>query len=179
MARTKALGGWLSKGKDRQRRVSGPNAQKLETVPSEILFWWKVRGCLWALSFSISIIGSLSGKRLASSPIFHAIDNNSQQPFVASIHFVLWASCSLFFPCWWQCHCSGRPGTSSMLPTGMPNCKVGTFECKANEPITCVVRFHPGFRCLTWPIARFSKYVRGQSGWSRRSSFPFVGFGHT
>jgi len=65
MARTKALGGWLSKGKDRQRRVSGPNGQKLETVPSEILFWWRVRGCLWALSFSISLIASLGGKQLA------------------------------------------------------------------------------------------------------------------
>lgn len=60
MARTKALGGWLSKGKDRQRRVSGPETHKRETVPSEIFFWWIVRGCLWALSFSISLIGSFS-----------------------------------------------------------------------------------------------------------------------
>ena len=65
MARTQALGGWLSKGKDRQRRVSGPDAQKKEPVPSEMFFWWKIRGCLWALSFIISTTASLSGKLLA------------------------------------------------------------------------------------------------------------------
>jgi len=78
MARTKALGGWLSKGKDRQRRVSGPDAQKKEPVPSEILFWWKIRGCLWVLSFIISTTASLGGKQLAYSKLFHVFNNNSQ-----------------------------------------------------------------------------------------------------
>jgi hypothetical protein len=72
MARTQALGGWLSKGKDRHKRVSGPDVQK-EIVPSEILFWWKVRGCLWVLSFSVSLIGSLSGKQLLYSQVMDVV----------------------------------------------------------------------------------------------------------
>ncbi|KAF8167742.1 Ima1 N-terminal domain-containing protein [Crassisporium funariophilum] len=60
MARVKALGGWLSKGKERQRRVSGPDIER-EKATVAPMFWWKIRGCLWALSFVVSITTSLAG----------------------------------------------------------------------------------------------------------------------
>jgi hypothetical protein len=47
MARTKALGGWLkeSKGKDRQRQVSGTERER-EKVESQLAVW-RLRGALW------------------------------------------------------------------------------------------------------------------------------------
>ncbi|KAF8973558.1 Ima1 N-terminal domain-containing protein [Flammula alnicola] len=59
MARAKALGGWLSKGKERRRRVSGPDAEK-EKLASKAIYWWKIRGCLFVASFAVSIAASLS-----------------------------------------------------------------------------------------------------------------------
>ncbi|KAF9229116.1 hypothetical protein BS17DRAFT_798739 [Gyrodon lividus] len=51
MARTKALGGWLkeSKGKDRQRQVSGI-AKEHENLESQ-LATWRLRGVLWWVTF--------------------------------------------------------------------------------------------------------------------------------
>ncbi|KAF8807741.1 hypothetical protein BYT27DRAFT_7165839 [Phlegmacium glaucopus] len=60
MARVKALGGSLTKGKERRRRASGPEVEK-EKSAADTMFWWKVRGYLWALSFSMSIICSTAG----------------------------------------------------------------------------------------------------------------------
>ena len=61
MARVKALGGSLKKGKERRRRVSGPEIEK-EKSTTDTMFWWKVRGCLWALSFCISILCNAIGE---------------------------------------------------------------------------------------------------------------------
>ena len=60
MARTKALGGYLSKGKDRRRRVSGTYAAKGE-LPSDTLFWWKIRGLLWTFTLCLSVSNTASG----------------------------------------------------------------------------------------------------------------------
>ena len=61
MARTKALGGWLkqSKGKEKQRTFS-KSAQREKLGVS--LFVWKARGCLWALSLLIAVVGNSTGK---------------------------------------------------------------------------------------------------------------------
>jgi hypothetical protein len=61
MARVKALGGSLTKGRERQRRASGPDIEK-EKSTADTMFWWKVRGYLWALSFAVSIICSVAGE---------------------------------------------------------------------------------------------------------------------
>lgn len=56
MARTKALGAWLkdSKGKERQRRVSGA-VKGREKITVEILFW-RLRGFLWISTIVLSIV---------------------------------------------------------------------------------------------------------------------------
>ena len=61
MARVQALGGWLSTGKERQRRVSNEVQNPAMAGSDRTLFWWKVRGCLWALSTAFSIVGNISG----------------------------------------------------------------------------------------------------------------------
>ena len=61
MARIKALGGSLTKGKERRRKASGPEIEK-EKSTVDTMFWWKVRGYLWALSFVVSIMCSAAGK---------------------------------------------------------------------------------------------------------------------
>ncbi|KAJ3492563.1 hypothetical protein NLJ89_g11209 [Agrocybe chaxingu] len=60
MARAKALGGWLSKGKERKRRVSsGPDMEReLKVLAPETVFWWKVRGVLWVVCLVVSVVGS-------------------------------------------------------------------------------------------------------------------------
>ncbi len=57
MARTNALGSWLkeTKGKERTRRVSGPTKAK-EKLPVKLLLW-RIRGCLWAITFTVAIAG--------------------------------------------------------------------------------------------------------------------------
>ena len=60
MARAKALGGWLSKGKERRRRVSGPIVEK-ERIAPKAVYSWRVRGCLFAASYLFSMGGSLGG----------------------------------------------------------------------------------------------------------------------
>lgn len=60
MARAKALGGWLSKGRERKRRVSGPEPVSDKKMSDE-LFWWRIRGYLWATTLCLSLIGTLSG----------------------------------------------------------------------------------------------------------------------
>ena len=61
MARTKALGAWLndSKGKERQRRVSGA-VKGREKITVEILFW-RLRGFLWISTMVLSIVGNSRG----------------------------------------------------------------------------------------------------------------------
>ena len=54
------LSGWLSKGKNRRRRVSETNDSRLRITPKEIC-WWRVRGCLFVGSYIISISGNLGG----------------------------------------------------------------------------------------------------------------------
>lgn len=66
MARVHALGGWLSKGKERQRQVSNETQTEAKTF-DHTLFWWRVRGCFWAISYLISIIGNLAGKWIVVS----------------------------------------------------------------------------------------------------------------
>lgn len=61
MARATALGGWLSKGKERRRRVSGPTIEK-ERITPRAVYWWRVRGCLFAASYLVSMSGSLGGE---------------------------------------------------------------------------------------------------------------------
>ena len=62
MARTKALGGWLkdSKGKDRQRHVSG-TVKDRDYLTLEI-FAWRVRGFLWVVSLILAMFGYTAGK---------------------------------------------------------------------------------------------------------------------
>ena len=63
MARVRALGGWLSKGKERQRQeIQKP----VKTANDRTLFWWRLRGCLWGLSTAFSIVGNMSGKLFPS-----------------------------------------------------------------------------------------------------------------
>lgn len=61
MARTKALGGWLkeSKGKDRQRRVSGTLKER-EKIGTQIIAW-RIRGVLWVTSLITAAIGDFFG----------------------------------------------------------------------------------------------------------------------
>jgi hypothetical protein len=62
MARTKALGGWLqeSKGKEKQRRTSDTTKGK-ERFDMEIIAW-KLRGILWAMTFSLALVVNTIGK---------------------------------------------------------------------------------------------------------------------
>jgi hypothetical protein len=66
MARTKALGGWLqeSKGRERQRRVSDTHKEK-DKFDVEIIAW-RLRGILWAVTFSLALSINAIGERLAS-----------------------------------------------------------------------------------------------------------------
>ncbi|KAJ7596871.1 Ima1 N-terminal domain-containing protein [Mycena floridula] len=61
MVRSRALGGWLkeTKGKDRQRRVSGTLKER-DKMSTQIIAW-RLRGFLWVLTWLGSIIGSLAG----------------------------------------------------------------------------------------------------------------------
>ncbi|KAJ6621578.1 Ima1 N-terminal domain-containing protein [Mycena sp. CBHHK59/15] len=60
MARTQALGGWLNqtKGKEKQRRVSLPK-QESSKLGVEMVAW-RVRGCLWAATATLSMFGCFS-----------------------------------------------------------------------------------------------------------------------
>src|SRR5271156_5195852 len=69
MARVKALGGSLTKGKERRRKASGPEIEK-EKSTADTMFWWKVRGYLWALSFAVSIMCSAAGEHTLQYPFF-------------------------------------------------------------------------------------------------------------
>lgn len=54
MARIKALGMSLNKSKERQRRISTTDLER-EKHLHDRLFWWRLRGLLWALSYLLSI----------------------------------------------------------------------------------------------------------------------------
>ncbi|PPQ63003.1 hypothetical protein CVT24_006109 [Panaeolus cyanescens] len=54
MARIKALGTSLNKSKERQRRISTTDLER-EKHLHDRLFWWRVRGLLWGLSYVLSI----------------------------------------------------------------------------------------------------------------------------
>jgi hypothetical protein len=62
MARTKALGGWLkeSKGKDRQRKISGVHRQT-DKLALEMIAW-RLRGGLWLCSLICAIAGNSAGE---------------------------------------------------------------------------------------------------------------------
>ena len=62
MARTKALGGWLkqSRGKEKARKVSGA-AKKRENLGAQLAVW-KARGCLWAITLLLTVVGNSTGK---------------------------------------------------------------------------------------------------------------------
>ena len=62
MARVKALGGSLTKGKERRRTASSSEIEK-EKSTADTMFWWKVRGYLWASSFTVSIICNAAGEQ--------------------------------------------------------------------------------------------------------------------
>jgi hypothetical protein len=66
MARTKALGGWLqeSKGREKQRRVSDTHKVK-ETFDVEIIAW-RLRGVLWAMTFSLALLVNSIGECLGN-----------------------------------------------------------------------------------------------------------------
>jgi hypothetical protein len=68
MARTKALGGWLqeSKGKEKQRRVSGQSKQR-EHIKVELIAW-KVRGSLWISSLVAAGLADSIGQEPISEP---------------------------------------------------------------------------------------------------------------
>ncbi|KAF9527792.1 Ima1 N-terminal domain-containing protein [Crepidotus variabilis] len=79
MARVHALGGWLNKGKDRQRRVSAEpkppgNGKAKVKAPtrSDVRFWWQVRGSLWASTILLSMTGNL-GAAYGNNP-FRRLD---------------------------------------------------------------------------------------------------------
>jgi len=81
---------------------------------------------------------------------------------MACIRLVVCVSCTPSFLSWWFCHYSGPPGTLSMLPSGKPNCKVGTFECKANESIMWVLHFRQavhGFDLVHCQILQISTWA--------------------
>lgn len=58
MARTKALGGWLkqSKGKEKERKVSGSGKHR-EKLGVQLAAW-KIRGCLWATTLLLVVVGN-------------------------------------------------------------------------------------------------------------------------
>ena len=62
MARTQALGKWLqdSKGRGRQRRTSDAHMGK-ERLDLEIIAW-RLRGILWAVSLSLTVLANSLGK---------------------------------------------------------------------------------------------------------------------
>lgn len=62
MARVQALGGWLSIGKERQRRASSEVKNPVKAGNDRTLFWWKVRGCLWVISTTFSLVWNISGQ---------------------------------------------------------------------------------------------------------------------
>ncbi|KAK1228641.1 hypothetical protein PQX77_008235 [Marasmius sp. AFHP31] len=68
MARSQALGGWLkeTKGKDRQRRVSGPTVERHKVIKEMVA--WRIRGILWALSLALSVISNSFGALGYASP---------------------------------------------------------------------------------------------------------------
>jgi len=76
MARVQALGGWLTKGKERQRRVSSEASR--EKLASDTLFWWKARGCLWALCMVLAVGGDVSGMWALTPFIFYTLANWKQ-----------------------------------------------------------------------------------------------------
>ncbi|KAH9486593.1 Integral inner nuclear membrane protein ima1 [Psilocybe cubensis] len=88
MARAKALAGWLSKGKDRKRRVSGPEPLQEKKISDE-LFWWRVRGYLWATTLCISLISTLSIYRYYPFKLFSFLQ--PILPLVACIS-ILWTA---------------------------------------------------------------------------------------
>jgi hypothetical protein len=63
VVRTKALGGWLeeSKGKGKQRQVSVPPGREMEKLGMKNLAW-KVRGCLWVMSLTSTVLGYSIGE---------------------------------------------------------------------------------------------------------------------
>lgn len=64
MARAKALGGWLteSKGKEKQRRIS-ETYKESEKVGAEMVAW-RVRGVLWLASLSVVFVFNFGGECL-------------------------------------------------------------------------------------------------------------------
>ncbi|ESK98037.1 hypothetical protein Moror_473 [Moniliophthora roreri MCA 2997] len=60
MARSQALAGWLkeTKGKERQRRVSGTKVEREKA--SKEFFVWRIRGVLWAFTLSVSVTSNLT-----------------------------------------------------------------------------------------------------------------------
>ncbi|KAG6862448.1 hypothetical protein C0995_011888 [Termitomyces sp. Mi166 len=69
MARTKALGAWLndSKGKEWQRRVSSEGYREQEKATTEVIVW-RLRGCLWAVTFLSALLCNLAGALAIQSP---------------------------------------------------------------------------------------------------------------
>ena len=130
MARVKALGGSLKKGKERRRKASGPEIEKVKST-ADTMFWWKVRGYLWALSFVVSIICSAAGEYTMCRPFFCRLNYTLQE------HMTIFRSAAS--PCCnqsclylWQCHYYGRRGTQHMHPFAKPNFKDEKFEYKGN-----------------------------------------------
>lgn len=92
MARAKALGGWLSKGKERrQRRVSGPNVEKERISPKEV-YWWRIRGCLFAASYAISMASSLAGEYFLCCQIYVLTLSRALFPAVYGYYPFGWSS---------------------------------------------------------------------------------------
>ncbi|KAF9270052.1 hypothetical protein L218DRAFT_952251 [Marasmius fiardii PR-910] len=58
MARSQALGGWLkqTKGKEQQRRVSATKIDQRKVVKE--IAMWRTRGALWALTFTLFVMGN-------------------------------------------------------------------------------------------------------------------------
>lgn len=129
MARVQALGGWLSKGKERQRQVSDEIQNPVKVVNERMLFWWRLRGCLWAFSTAFSITGNISGNLFT---FFHEWTPNTFQQcsnfnFTAISHFSNpHYHLSLWSPYFGQ---HGIPRTRSY---SMLNNKADTFESKEN-----------------------------------------------
>lgn len=65
MARTNALGRWLQESKGRLRRVSD-TPQVKEKIDLEIILW-RLRGILWAATFSLALLVNSFGEFLNSS----------------------------------------------------------------------------------------------------------------
>lgn len=141
MARTKALGAWLkdSKGKERQRRVSG-GVKGREKITVEILFW-RLRGFLWISTMVLSMVGNFRGVSLLNLFIVDSNYTSLSRPGTSNFcPTVVFTSCSSAF------HPNFPPMDSmgSYLPIVSQCSTAGPrYSNTRQEQIYCMLPFPP------------------------------------